>query len=362
MENLAQYLSDGGETIVKQALKATLKNPLESAFILKYMAAQKKASERRLRSEAEGLHIPPFIIASISSQCNLFCAGCYARANKTCGGESAGQLGAGEWARLFQEAATLGVSFILLAGGEPMLRMGVLREAAAVSDIVFPVFTNGTLFDREALALFHKHRNLVPILSLEGKKEETEGRRGAGVFDKLTDAMVAMKAKGILFGVSITVTAENVLDVTADAFVENLSGLGCKVVLLVEYSAPHDGADVSGMTELDKGGRARLAQRLEHMREQFDEMVFIAFPGDEEEFGGCLAAGRGFFHINPSGGAEPCPFSPFSDTSVKSGSLVDALRSPLFQKLSLGGFLQVEHLGGCALAGREEEIKALMAR
>jgi MoaA/NifB/PqqE/SkfB family radical SAM enzyme len=52
-------------------------------------------------------------------------------------------------------------------------------------------------------------------------------------------------------------------------------------------------------------------------------MIFISFPGDEKTSGGCLAAGRGFFHINSHGGAEPCPASPYSDINVRDSSLLD---------------------------------------
>lgn len=46
-------------------------------------------------------------------------------------------------------------------------------------------------------------------------------------------------------------------------------------------------------------------------------MVFLSFSGDEKYVGGCLAAGRGFFHINANGEVEPCPFSPYSDVNSK---------------------------------------------
>ena len=132
MENFAEYLNNGVEIIVKQALKSSFKNPLETAFIMKYMSSQLIASKRRLQTESEGLHIPPFLIASISAQCNLFCSGCYARANKSCGEESfSRQLSDDDWARIFREAAEMGVAFILLAGGEPLLRKNVISAAAA---------------------------------------------------------------------------------------------------------------------------------------------------------------------------------------------------------------------------------------
>lgn len=358
MEKLAEYLNNGVEIIVKQALKATLKNPLESAFILKYMSAQLKASKRRLQAEEEGLHIPPFLIASISAECNLFCSGCYARANNTISQTVCSQqLDDSEWERIFKEAEDMGIAFILLAGGEPLLRKNVITRAAGVSDIVFPVFTNGTLFDDAYMSLFNKNRNLVPIISLEGDMEQTNARRGDGVYSKLREAMAKMKEKGILFGASITVTKQNLMSVTDETYIKSLYDFGCKVIIFVEYVPV---TETTGALAPDAQDRVLLLKRQDDLRSKFDTMLMIAFPGDEEEFGGCLAAGRGFFHINPAGGAEPCPFSPYSDTSLKTSSLKDALKSPLFQKLNLGGYLAGEHLGGCTLFNREEEIKELV--
>ncbi len=57
--------------------------------------------------------------------------------------------------------------------------------------------------------------------------------------------------------------------------------------------------------------------------------VFVVFPGDEEQFGGCLAAGRGFVHVGPDGSLEPCPFAPYSDVSLKTTPLREALGSKL---------------------------------
>jgi MoaA/NifB/PqqE/SkfB family radical SAM enzyme len=358
MENLVLYLNEGVETIVKQALRSALHNPLETAFIMRYMKAAAVAAKRRQQAEDAGVHIPPFLIASISSQCNLFCAGCYARANNSIGETAChSQLGDEEWAGIFREAAELGISFVLLAGGEPLMRRGVVEAAASYPDIVFPVFTNGTMFDDAAVQLFHKNRNLVPIFSIEGNAAQTEARRGAGVYDLVTEAMRRLNAKGVLFGVSVTVTKENLVDVTSPEYVRTLAELGCKVVLYVEY-VPVTAA--SGATAPDQDDREELLRRQDRLRVLYDTMLFVAFPGDEEALGGCLAAGRGFFHINPAGGAEPCPFSPFSDTSLKHVSLREALKSPLFQKLQLDGFLQGELSGGCTLFHREAEIRQLV--
>ena len=125
--------------------------------MLKFASAGKKASKKRAEAEKAGEHIPPFLISSITSGCNLHCAGCYSRSNgatNDCGPKD--QLTAAEWRRIFDEAQDLGVSFILLAGGEPLLRWDVINEAAAKPDILFPIFTNGTFIGDKYMDLFHK--------------------------------------------------------------------------------------------------------------------------------------------------------------------------------------------------------------
>ena len=215
--DLQSYMTAGVERIVKDALKATFKNPKESAYMMKFAAASKKASAKRAKSEAEGTHIPPFLIASITSKCNLHCAGCYSRSNhatEDCAARN--QLTGEKWGKIFKEADELGVSFILLAGGEPMLRRDVIETAGDMGNILFPIFTNGVFIDDWYFDLFDKHRNLVPIMSIEGGRESTDARRGAGIYDRLISNMDKFNEKNLIYGCSVTVTAQNIKDVVSD--------------------------------------------------------------------------------------------------------------------------------------------------
>ena len=105
-----------------------------------------------------------------------------------------------------------------------------------------------------------------------------------------------------------------------------------------------------------------LVGEIERLREQYPEIVFISFPGDEKSSGGCVAAGRGFFHINSHGGAEPCPFSPYSDVNVRDTSLKEAMNSPLFNALRSGDILSDDHKGGCVLYEKRDQVQALLHR
>lgn len=356
--NLTEYMNDSIECLIQDAVHNTLSNPRESAFLLRMLRVQKKSSALREKQDEAGQHIPPFLIASVATQCNLHCRGCYARANQSCCDEAlALELSAGRWMQIFREAADMGVGFILLAGGEPLMRQEVIDSAAKVPDVIFPIFTNGIMIDETYLDLFDRNRNLVPVLSIEGGREQTDARRGEGTYGLLLENMKKMREKGIFYGASVTVTKDNLEQVAGDEFVSLLKQNGCKLVFYVEYVPAVQGSERLAPTEED---RELLAQRQEKLRSRFESMLFLSFPGDERKMGGCLAGGRGFFHINAFGGAEPCPFSPFSDISLKDHSLMDALQSSLFRKMREEELTSFPHAGGCALFAKQNEMKSLL--
>lgn len=354
-----KYLTNGVENVVKDLLKASLFHPSESAFMLRFAAAVKHADSVRHSFEQKGEHIPPFLIASITSICNLHCAGCYARSLDSCNDDSpVKQLSAEQWGSVFSEARELGISFILLAGGEPMVRKDVIEEAANYPEILFPIFTNGTLIDDSQIAFMDKHRNLVPVFSVEGGQMATDTRRGQGIFDKVQLIMKKMQSQRLVFGASVTVTTENLNEVTSDGFIKTLTDSGCKLIFYIEYvPTAHDSQSLALNDDL----RDKLADRVEQLRSSNDTALFISFPGDEKLSDGCLAAGRGFFHINSHGGAEPCPFSPYSDINVIATSLREALKSKLFIALRSGDILLDEHDGGCVLFQKRDEVEKLLS-
>lgn len=102
-------------------------------------------------------------------------------------------------------------------------------------NIIFPIFSNGTLIDQPYVNLFHRNLNLVPVLSIEGDEQQTDTRRGRGTFQTVTGAMYELKRKNILYGASVTVTKKNLLTVISPEFVADLKDRGCRVLFYVEY-------------------------------------------------------------------------------------------------------------------------------
>lgn len=356
--NIQSYMTHGVTRVVTDSLRATAKNPKEAAFMRSFAESSKAASKKRATSERNGEHIPPFLIASITSSCNLHCAGCYSRANNACSDcAPVDQLTPEEWDRIFSEADDLGISFILLAGGEPMIRYDVIKKAAAHKNILFPIFTNGTFLHKEYIDFLDDNRNILPIISIEGDEKLTDERRGEGVYQKVTTAMQEVKRRGMIFGASVTVTTENMQEVYSDKFVKTLYDLGCKAIIYVEFVPVTEESRHLAPKESDHRFMRNAVRRLRLFNRK---MVFIAFPGDEKRSGGCVAAGRGFFHINSHGGAEPCPFSPYSDINVRDTSVREALKSPLFYALNTEGLLKDDHIGGCTLYMNRERVEEII--
>lgn len=350
---LTKMLNKSIGVLIEDVIKIALRDFSSVKSIVKVALKQKKTESIRNKYEESGVHVPPFMIASITSICNLKCKGCYDR-EKT--HNCSTELNEKEWSDVFRQAKDLGVSFILLAGGEPLMKSQVIRECIKFPEIIFPMFTNGMLINEEWVDFFATCRNLIPIVSIEGDRNQTNNRRGKEVFERASLSFDLLKKRNIFYGISITLTSENMDSVLDKHFIKEYIDRGCRTFFFVEY-VPFD-ATTENLV-ISETQRIELDNSLEELREIY-RAVFIAFPGDEKEFGGCLAAGRGFIHINSVGAVEACPFAPYSDVNLKELTLKEALTSPLLSEIrSMHGLLE-EHKGGCTLFENREIVESVL--
>src|SRR5450830_1425594 len=181
MSETTEYVhlfDDTIKALFSDAVRIMLQDPSVAAFFVRMRRAQHRAERRRALLAAEGVHVPPFMIISVTGRCNLACAGCYAQAQQR---HEEPDMTPTELLSVVRQGHDLGVGIMLLAGGEPMTRVDdLLTIAREVPDVVFPVFTNGTLLDDLLVRRIRKQRNVVPVISLEGHEAATDARRGSG--------------------------------------------------------------------------------------------------------------------------------------------------------------------------------------
>ena len=180
--DLGAYMSNSIRNIMAKAYKSVLTNPREAKFAYRMQTLFQKSEKRRRKMlEQEELEVPPFLISSISTTCNLHCKGCYARSNgiaEDAVADEKATLTPEQWKDIFTQSADMGINFSLIAGGEPFMRKDILEKIAEVKDMIFPIFTNGTLIGPSYMKFLKDHLNMVPIISIEGTAMGTDERRG----------------------------------------------------------------------------------------------------------------------------------------------------------------------------------------
>lgn len=339
--------------LVRDALMRVARDPRTAAALARIATHQAAARRRRAASLERGVPAPAMMIMSVTQRCNLHCAGCYAQALHH---DTAPELTTAELTGILRQASDLGIAIALLAGGEPLLRPGLLDITEQRPEMLFPLFTNGTLLDDACLDRLARQRHVVPVLSLEGHQTETDARRGSGMHGRTLETMQRLEKRGLFFGTSLTVTSQNYAVVSDPTYVEQLIHTGCRLFFFVEYVPSVPGTEFLVLSEVQ---RSALPALLEELRKELPGL-FIALPGDEELYGGCLAAGRGFIHVSASGQLEPCPFAPWSDTSLRDMPLEQALRSPFMEALRASDVHLTETAGGCALWAQRERVQSIL--
>ncbi len=166
-----------------------------------------------------------------------------------------------------------------------------------------------------------------------------------------------LKDRNVFFGCSVTTTRKNFELVTSEAFVRQMIGTGARVFTFVEYVPMAPGTENLVLTHEQK---KTLQAVLSDYNRKFPAL-FIGFPGDEDTYGGCLAAGRGFVHVSPSGDLEPCP-APRSRMQTSREFHSETPFSLHFSIQSAASQPADGNNGGCALRANREWVQALVKK
>ncbi len=259
--------------------------------------------------------------------------------------------------KVIREGIDLGVGIFLIAGGEPLMKQGLLDVIKQHKSTIFVMFTNGLLISKDVKERMKAMKQLIPVFSLEGSKETTDLRRGKGIYDAVVNKMEMLNDNKMLFGASITLTRKNYDEVMNDEYIRHLEEIGCRTLFLIEY-VPCNGDKELCLTDNQKDD---LLLKIKHIQDDFSVLP-IPLPGDEGHFQGCLAAGRGFVHISSTGAIEACPFAPYSDVTVKVVPLKQALNSRLLTQIRANHHMLEEAEGGCALFESPEWVSGLITK
>ena len=310
----------------------------------------------RANRDKYNCNIPWTILFDPTSACNLHCKGCWAAEY----GHDL-KLSLDEMRSIVKQGRALGTHFYMLTGGEPLIRKDdIVTLAKENPECTFLIYTNATLVDEKLCRDIKKCGNITLALSIEGTKESNDDRRGEGAYSRTLKAMELLKREKILFGISICYTRKNVEAVTDDAFLDKMVDLGVKYALYFNYMpVGHDADKELIPTPMQ---RKYMYYFMKKMRNgKTGKPIFVMdFQDDGEYVGGCIAGGRNYFHVNSNGDIEPCVFIHYSDSNIRTDTLLDALRKPLFMAYRKGQPFNDNHLRPCPMLENPEKLRAII--
>lgn len=269
---------------------------------------------------------PPFVlILSPTLRCNLRCKGCY-----TLGYGRSYELEYEVVDRILRECEDLGIYFVTILGGEPLMYPHLFRMIEEHPDIFFQVYTNGTLVNKEVAKRFAELGNVLVTISIEGDEQETDSWRGKGVYRRILQAFDHLREHRVLIGTSSTVTRYNAEKVSSFEWIDEMIELGSFLQNYFLYIPVNGKADFSLLVTPEQ--RDLLRRRVIAIRNS--RPIFIMdFWNDGPYVGGCIAGGRRYFHINAKGDIEPCVYTHIAVDNIHNTTIAQALNSRLFRAI-----------------------------
>jgi MoaA/NifB/PqqE/SkfB family radical SAM enzyme len=314
-----------------------------------------RSSSRRKRFlKKQNLLVPMGIGLSPTFRCNLMCDGCYARYHPR-DGEMPHSVIQG----VVGSAVEAGVFLFIITGGEPFMRhdmMDVYREHRSA---LFWIVTNGTLIDEETASRLAEYGNVFPIVSVEGGKEQTDRRRGRGVYRKVLECMGILCKSRVPFGFSAVLTKDSVEVLGSGHFVDVMIGAGCTVGVYNDF-IPLDSDDYKSLPTATQ--KVQFTERLMELRTR-KRILLLHLPHDEYDPNGrCMAVSGGGMHINARGWVEPCPFAHYARENIRDCSFQEVLRSPFLESIRSHPTVLKHGEIGCSLVNNRSTLEKIAKR
>ena len=169
---------------------------------------------RYLHNKASRMKLPLNMTFELTSRCNFNCKMCYVH-NADCARNRPFELSAAQWITVAEQARDAGALFVLLTGGEPLLREDFCEIYGALAQMgfVLSINTNLSLLTEPILDLLTNCRPNRVNVSLYGADNSVyEALCGVPAFDTVAANIRKLKERGVSVKVNSSLTQYNIAD------------------------------------------------------------------------------------------------------------------------------------------------------
>ena len=261
------------------------------------------------RSVVSGIEIPLGLLAEVTHRCPLQCLYC---SNPVALEKPAEELSAETWARVFEEAAALGIVQLHVSGGEPLARrdiVEIVRSASAAGLYVNLITAAMNLTPERADALVAAGVDHVQISLQDATREGVALiAKSEGAFEKKLAAARLVTERGLPLTINAVVHRQNLDRVERMIGIAEALGAHRLEIAHTQYygwaylnrsALMPERRQVEAATRSVTEAQERLRGRL--LIDYVAPDYYAQYPKP------CMGGwGRQFINVTPSGGVLPC--------------------------------------------------------
>ena len=278
---------------------------------------------------------PRLIDWAVTPRCNLNC--------RHCRGMAEGELSSERARRLVTEIAALKPGWVIIEGGEALLRDDLfeLLELMRQQGLEVHLITNGTLFTPRILAALKK-LGVKVMISIDGATRQTyEAIRSGARFSEVLQAIRECSQEGLLEALNFTIMKSNYAEIPG--IFELAKSTGTPLVTLIGLKPCTGYAEELLTPEEYRETIHLVCQGAQQTGVEFfvDEPFFWATVQEEGLFARLPESGAGivapsttacifgeYLYIETNGDVKPCSFAPMVIDNVRAWERYGAGCSP----------------------------------
>ncbi len=286
---------------------------------------------------------------NITKRCNLNCDHCYLDADFR-GGFKSDELTTEECFRVIDQIAEVNPNaFLILTGGEPLLRPDIYEITRYAADKKFMVVlgTNGTMITRqnaEKIKEAGAHGVGISIDSMDPEKHN-QFRGVTQAWERSMDAFNILNDVGVDFLIQMSVSDMNYKEIPQIIeFSEKIGAVAFNLYFLVCTGRGQGNTDISNEAyeealkilydeQMKYKGRLMINSKC---APQYKRVVYENDPDSvyQRTYSGGCPAGTHYSRISPEGNLTPCPFIVESVGNLKENSFKNLwFDAPLMKQL-----------------------------
>jgi len=308
------------------------RNPAEQGRRRSAVSSDRRPAFDALRRSALKLGVPIFAAWEATYRCPLSCRHCYLGREPA---RNVRELTLAESGEMLRQMARMGVLFLTITGGEPLLRddfFEIVDEARRLR-FSWRLYTSATLIDGERARLIAKRKPLAVDVSLHGLEDTHDWMtRVPGSFRKATAAIRVLASLGVTVNVKMNLTPRGMADLSG--LRRLCEDLGATQKTWTALYPERDGRPVARELVLSEDQLRECYAELD--RDRPGCYGRAGAPGPEDALCG---AGRNSLAVSPGGDVRACMGLGESCGNVRESSLEDIWLSPemaAYRKITAG--------------------------